>query len=187
MRRDVEIKVTGTGARGLGSVEESCNMVATWPTDSSVIYIVGGVLTGQQKLELKHGRGLKLGLSHKLPGFWGTDGEKGKSPNAMEHHIHSLIIHSQDNRQTYGKLKKRARSEGYFGVPSPVIGSQPSTAENPFVPHPGLLPLTISLKTQVLAYKAGLMNPTGPFPITVLSSLIRVMILPQIGAAKLVP
>jgi len=87
----------------------------------------------------------------------------------------------------YGKLKNSFNKLGYCGVPSPVTGSQPSTAANPLLPHPGLLPFLISLKTQGFAYKTGLMKPTGPLPIAVLSWLISVMILPQIGAARLVP
>jgi hypothetical protein len=39
-----------------------------------------------------------------------------------------------------------ARSFGKFGVPKPVTGSKPFAAANPDVPHPGFVPVVMSLK-----------------------------------------
>ena len=41
-----------------------------------------------------------------------------------------------------------ARSFAKSGVPIPVTGSQPTAAGKPRVPHPGLLPVVISLKPE---------------------------------------
>jgi hypothetical protein len=76
---------------------------------------------------------------------------------------------------------------GYDGVPSPVTGSQPATAEKPSVPHPGFEPLLISFKALGFAYKTGFMKPTGPLPFFIRSWLMRVMIEPNVGAEAEVP
>ncbi len=44
-----------------------------------------------------------------------------------------------------GNNNHLASSFGKLGVPSPVTGSHPSTAEKPSVPHPGFEPLVMSL------------------------------------------
>lgn len=60
----------------------------------------------------------------------------------------------------------------------------PGVAEKPLVPQPGLLPSVISLRTPGLRYRAGLMNPTGPLPWAIRSSMIRVTIEAKIGAPR---
>ena len=86
-----------------------------------------------------------------------------------------------------GYASNTLSSSGYFGVPSPVVGSQPRVAEKPSVPHPGALPEVISLKIWVFLYSVGLMKPTGPLPFAVRSSLIIVIKDAQIGVASEVP
>ena len=73
---------------------------------------------------------------------------------------------------------------GKFGVPKPVNGSQPSTAWNPLVLQPGLLPFLMSLRTSGCAYSAGLMKPTGVLPAARRSSLMRFTIDAKMGVPK---
>ena len=53
-----------------------------------------------------------------------------------------------------------------LGVPSPVTGSQPAFAGNPFVLQPGLLPVVTSFNAALPAaeYKNGFKNPSGLLP-----------------------
>ena len=55
-----------------------------------------------------------------------------------------------------------------FGVPTPVTASQPCVALNPGVPHPGLLPVVMSLNasgaTAWMAYTSGLRKPSEAGP-----------------------
>ena len=103
-------------------------------------------------------------------------GERCKSPSC-----------SEKLRKIYGSANHTLSSFSKFRVPKPVTGSQPSTASNPAVPHPGFAPSTISFNAQGLAYNTGLMKPTGPFPFLIRSSLINVIMLPTVGAAAEVP
>lgn len=82
---------------------------------------------------------------------------------------------------------KYANIFGKFGVPNPVTGSHPFTAVKPLVPHPGLVPFTISFKISGCAYNAGFTNPTVLFPFAMRSSFMRLMIAPKIGALAEVP
>ena len=95
--------------------------------------------------------------------------------------------HQKRTTSHHGKLKNFAKSFGKFGVPRPVTGSQPVTAEKPGVPQPGFLPLVMSLSKPGLAYKVGLMKPMGPLPMANLPSLMRVRMLPTTGAEAEVP
>ena len=84
----------------------------------------------------------------------------------------------------HGRLRNNSTIFGKFGVPNPVNGSHPSTAWNPSVLHPGLLPFLMSLRTSGWAYRAGLMKPTGDFPAASRSSLMRVTIDAKMGVPK---
>jgi hypothetical protein len=77
-----------------------------------------------------------------------------------------MVISDDLARQVllYGRLMNSSNSFGYFDVPSPVIGSHPSTASNPALSHPGLVPFVMSIRTCGFAYNVGLMKPTGLFP-----------------------
>ena len=72
-------------------------------------------------------------------------------------------------------------------IPKPLTGSQPGTAENPTVPHPGLVPFVMSFKAHGFAYNVGLTKPTGFLPTARRSSLIRLMIEANIGVLAEVP
>jgi len=74
-------------------------------------------------------------------------------------------------------------------VPRPVTGSQPGTAENPAVSHPGFVPFVMSLKDSLNLeeYNAGLINPIGFLPNVVLASLIIASIDATTGAEAEVP
>lgn len=82
---------------------------------------------------------------------------------------------------------KAANNLGKEGVPKPVTGSHPAVAAKPFVPQPGLSPVVISLNALGLAYRVGLMKPTGAFLAAILALLIRVIMLAKTGAEVEVP
>jgi hypothetical protein len=87
----------------------------------------------------------------------------------------------------YGRDKKYFNIFGKFGVPRPVTGSQPGTAENPLVLHPGFVPFVISLNIDGFAYNDGFRKPMGFFPTASLSSFKRLITAPKIGALADVP
>ena len=66
-------------------------------------------------------------------------------------------------------------------MPRPVTGSHPGTASKPTVPHPGLLPLVMSLSTLGFEYRTGLTKPTGALPMARRASLIRLTMEAKIG------
>ena len=77
---------------------------------------------------------------------------------------------------------------GKFGVPRPVTGSQPATAGNPFVLHPGLSPVVTSFNADApVEYKNGLRKPSGDLPAAINWSFNSAMTLAKIGLAQLVP
>ena len=78
-----------------------------------------------------------------------------------------------------------------FGVPTPVTGSHPFVALNPGVPHPGLLPTVMSLKTEGSsawsAYTSGLRNPSGGRPLAKRAELRSATMPATAGAEAEVP
>ena len=89
---------------------------------------------------------------------------------------------------TYGRLINTFFSLKKSGVPSPLAGSHPSTAENPLVPHPEVCPSTTSLKiSSRCSYSTGLRNPTGLLPAAIRAPLISVTIAPNVGDDADVP
>ena len=70
-----------------------------------------------------------------------------------------------------------------------LTGSQPTSAGNPLVPHPGLLPETMSVNVAAPAeeYSNGLRKPSLGFPTARSLSLMRAIILANVGVAILVP
>ena len=81
----------------------------------------------------------------------------------------------------------RSSNLGKFGVPSPVIGSQPCTAEKPLVKQPGFEPLVTSWKISGCIYNTGFIKPTDFLPCVARFSLIREIMDAQIGVDNDVP
>jgi hypothetical protein len=75
-----------------------------------------------------------------------------------------------------------------LGVPKPVAGSHPSTALNPVLKHPGLLPPVISvIPSFPVEYSHGFKNPKTGFPCERRWSLRRAMTAATVGALTDVP
>jgi hypothetical protein len=80
-----------------------------------------------------------------------------------------------------------AKRAAKLGVPRPVRGSQPVSAEKPSVSHPGLVPSTISFSAPGFAYSHGLRKPSGGFPAVRSWSLSSATTDANIGVAADVP
>lgn len=91
--------------------------------------------------------------------------------------------------QEYHHNPTAVNSFAKFGVPRPVTGSQPFTAGNPLVLHPGLLPVvtSVSAAAPVAEYKNGLRNPSGALPAAIRRSFRSEITDAKIGLEQLVP